>query len=109
MNKLMESLKTTTKFHEIKLFFIHEHFDVMSVEQLNQLVDIFILMYKRTEYKFHPFLSQFNTVKYALLVYRVSWRIQQKNIYSLITKCQLINQYIEKSLNGYLERQTNIG
>jgi len=32
-------------------------------------------------------IHQYNTIKVALLVYRVSWRIEQKKIYSLITKC----------------------
>lgn len=51
LNRLMDSLKNSVKFHEIKLFFIHEHFDNLSVEQLNHLVDIFLVIYKRTDYK----------------------------------------------------------
>ena len=31
------------------------------------------------------------------------------NIYSLITKCQLINNLIERSLKSFLDQQTNIG
>lgn len=87
INKIMNSLKDSVKFHEIKMFFIHEHFDVMDVEQLNQLVEIFLLVFKRSEYKYNPMLSQYNTVKYALLVFRVSWRIEKMKVYSLITKC----------------------
>jgi len=49
-------------------------------------------------------LSQFNTIKYSLLIYRISWKIADKKIYSLITKCSLLNNYIYKSLEGYLER-----
>jgi len=32
-------------------------------------------------------VHQYNTVKLALLVFRVSWCIERKKIYSLITKC----------------------
>ena len=53
-------------------------------------------------------LSQFNTIKYSLLIYRISWKIAEKKIYSLITKCSLLNNYIHKSLENYLERQHHI-
>ena len=53
-------------------------------------------------------LSQYNTVKYSLLIYRISWRIKQKKIYSLITKCQLLNNYIIKGISNYLNRQSHI-
>lgn len=56
----------------------------------------------------NPVLSQFNTIKYALLVYRISWKINEKRIYSLITKCSLLNDYVEASLNSYLKRQQHI-
>ena len=36
-------------------------------------------------------LSQYNTIKVALLIYRVSWKIEKRKIYSLISKCSLIN------------------
>jgi len=29
---LMQTLKDSIKFHEIKMFFIHEHFDVLSIQ-----------------------------------------------------------------------------
>jgi hypothetical protein len=32
---LMESIKNSVYFHEMKLFFLHEHFDVMTIAQLN--------------------------------------------------------------------------
>ena len=62
----------------------------------------------RSNYKFNPMLSQFNTIKYSLLIYRISWKIAEKKIYSLITKCSLLNNYVHKSLEGYLERQHHI-
>jgi hypothetical protein len=44
----------------------------------------------------------------ALLIYRICWKIEQKKIYSLITKCSLLKAYLIKSLSRYLERQSNI-
>jgi hypothetical protein len=38
----------------------------------------------------------------------VSYKIAQKKIYSLITKCSLLNGYINKSLESYLSRQQHI-
>lgn len=89
----------------MKLFFIHEHFDLLSIEQMNQLVDIYMEILHRKDFKYNPMLSQFNTIKYSLLIYRISWKIEQKKIYSLITKCSLLNKYIYTSLAAYLERQ----
>ena len=76
MNKLMATLKDSVLFHELKMFYILEHFEVMDVQQMNQLVEIFLTVFNRKEYRDNPVLSQYNTVKYALLVYRVSWRIE---------------------------------
>ena len=53
-------------------------------------------------------LNQYNTIKYSLLVFRISWRIRQMRIYSLITKCQIIDQYVENSLSLFLENQANV-
>ena len=71
---------------------------------MNWLIDVYMEVLHRKELKNNPMLSQFNTIKYALLIYRISWKISQKKIYSLITKCTLLNQYIEKSLFSYLAR-----
>ena len=110
--KIMElfiySIRDSCKLHEMKLFFIHEHFDVLSIFQMNQLVDIYMEILHRPNYKLNPMLSQYNTIKYALLIYRISWKIAQKRIYSLITKCSLLNSYLQKSLEGYLLRQQHI-
>ena len=35
MDILMATIKDSVKFHEMKLFFLHEHFDVMSIGQMN--------------------------------------------------------------------------
>lgn len=83
-------------------------FDNFSVSQLNQLIDTFLEILNRKDYKFNPLMSQYNTVKYSLMIYRVSWKIEQKNIYSLITKCTLLNNIIVKGLMNFLERQNHI-
>lgn len=75
MNNVLLSLKETVKYHEMKMFFIHEHFDILSIGQMNQLVDIFMEILNRKDYKQNPMLSTYNTIKYALLIYRVSWKI----------------------------------
>jgi hypothetical protein len=60
------------------------------------------------EFKQNPVLSQFNTIKYSLLIYRISWKIERKKIYSLITKCSTLNKYIMNSLTSYLGKQQHI-
>jgi len=40
LTRFIDTLAQSVKFHEIKLFFILEHFDVMDIEQLNDLVDV---------------------------------------------------------------------
>ena len=108
MELIILSLRDSCKFHEMKLFYIHEHFDLLSIEQMNQLVDIYMEILHRKELKLNPMLSQYNTIKYSLLIYRISWKIEQKKIYSLITKCSLLNKYIYSGLAAYLERQQHI-
>ena len=75
---------------------------------MNSLVDAFISVLHQADYCMNPVLSQYNTIKYSLLVYRISWKIEYKKIYSLITKCYLLNSYIMKSLLRYLSKQTHI-
>jgi len=41
MEILMNTIKESVKFHEMKLFFLHEHFDVLSIAQMNYLIDIY--------------------------------------------------------------------
>jgi hypothetical protein len=53
-------------------------------------------------------VSQFNTIKVALLIYRICWKIEVKQIYSLITKCSLLQDYMVNSLCVYFEKQNNI-
>jgi len=53
-------------------------------------------------------VSQFNTIKLTLLIYRICWLVEEKQIYSLITKCSILENYLIRSLNQFLEQQTNI-
>lgn len=108
MDIIMLTIKESVYFHEIKLFFIHEHFNVMSVQQLNNLVDIYQQILHNPNIKLHPVVSQFNTIKIALLIYRICWKIEVKQIYSLITKCSLLQDYMVNSLCVYFEKQNNI-
>jgi len=75
---IMQSLKESICFHEIKLFFLHEHFDLLTVSQMNQLVDIYQDILSRKDPKQNPMISQFNTIKLTLLIYRICWKIEEK-------------------------------
>lgn len=41
LNILLNSIRTSVVFHEIKLFLVHQHFDQFTIAQLNELVDIY--------------------------------------------------------------------
>ena len=69
------SLRDTTKFHEMKLFYLHEHFDILTITQMNTLIDVYMEILHRKSIKLNPMLSQFNTIKIALLIYRISFKI----------------------------------
>jgi len=75
---------------------------------MNTLIDVLIDVLHTSDLKLNPMLSQYNTIKYSLLIYRVSWKIENRKIYSLITKCYLINSYIRASLVKYLQKQHHI-
>ena len=42
LDLIIFSIKDSFRFHEAKLFFIHEHFDVLSIDQLNRILDIYL-------------------------------------------------------------------
>ena len=48
MHRLSLSIRDSCKFIEIKLFYIHEHFDTLDVEGLNYLMDVLILVVGRS-------------------------------------------------------------
>lgn len=78
MDILMSTIKESTKFHEMKLFFLHEHFDVLSISQMNQLIDIYQEILNVKDPRFNPAINQFNVIKIALLIYRICFKIELK-------------------------------
>jgi len=56
----------------------------------------------------NPLICQFNPIKVTLLIFRVCFRIEEKQIYSLVTKCQSLQGYLIRSLLAYFNNQTNI-
>lgn len=101
MEVILQSIKDSTKSHEIKLFFIHQHFDVLTVFQMNQLLDIYQSVLHTSDPSHNPMLHQYNSIKIALLIYRICWKIEEKQIFSLITKCSVLQAYINNSLKIY--------
>lgn len=43
-----------------------------------------------------------------MLIYRICYKIEEKQIYSLITKCSLLKSYLVNGLVSYFEKQNNI-
>jgi len=86
----MASIRESVKYHEMKLFFIHQHFSTLNVQQMNDLVDIYQEILGRKDPKMNPMVSQFNTIKITLLIYMICWKIEERQIYTLITKCSVL-------------------
>ena len=64
---LIQSIKESVKFHEIKLFFIHLHFDSLSMLQMTLLLDTYqTLLTGKEEIKQNPIVHQLNTIKVCL-------------------------------------------
>lgn len=78
MDILMGTIKDSTLFHELKLFMIHEHFDILSIVQMNLLVDIYQDVLNSKEPKGNPLVSQYNPIKVSLLIYRICYKIEKK-------------------------------
>lgn len=108
MEVLLGTIRDSQNFHEIKLFLLHQHFDTLSIQQMNNVVDGYTQMQLQSDPKLNPLVCQYNTIKVALLVYRVCWRIEQREIFSMATKCQILQTYIVRSLKLYFEKQNNI-
>ena len=75
---------------------------------MNVIIDYYNSCKDLKEPKLNPFISQYNTIKMSLAVYRICWRVDQKKIFSLATKCQMLQKYIMKSIQKYFEKQNNI-
>lgn len=85
--KVINRLQYSVMYHEVKLLLILHFFNKLSVQSINLLLDILIsqLVNTQTTVK-NPCLSQFNIVKYSVLIVQVCWRVEQRNIFSLVTK-----------------------
>jgi hypothetical protein len=75
---------------------------------MNTLIDIYQDICNSKEPKGNPLINCYNSIKTALLIFRICWKIERKQIYSLITKCQLLQNYLVKALMAFFERQNNI-
>ena len=108
MELVIRSIKRSVQHHEAKLFFIHEHFNLLSVEQLNQLIQVYQVLLLDTPVEKHLMVSQYNPIKVSLLIYRICWQIEQRRIYSLVAKCKVLQEYLLKSLLKYFDHNSNI-
>ena len=75
---------------------------------MNQVLDIYYDILHTKDPKKNPMINQFNVIKIALLIYRICWKIEEKAIYSLITKCSALQGYVTRSLTVYFTKQNNI-
>ena len=108
MDLIMLSMKNSPKFHEVKLFFFLSHFDVLSIYQMDQVLDLYIEILHSKDPSRNPMISQFNPTKVALMIYKICWTIEKKEIYSLITKCDTLEGYIIRSLQTFFVNQESI-
>lgn len=46
MDYVIDSLHKSVRFHEQKLFFVHQHFGILNVLQLNRIIDIFTQLFQ---------------------------------------------------------------
>jgi len=105
---LITCLKISPKFFEMKMFFLHERFSELKVAEMNYLIDTLLEILHLKNHSLNPVINGYNTVKMLILIYKVTWRIEKQNIYSLITKCQVLKKLIDQSLKKYLTLSTNI-
>ena len=45
--RLTISIRDSCKFLEIKLFFIHQHFEILDVKAMNFLIEVLLLVFRR--------------------------------------------------------------
>lgn len=53
----MNTIKDSVQYHEMKLFLVHEHFDTLTIEQMNYLVDVYQDILHSKEPKGNPIIS----------------------------------------------------
>ena len=56
MDIILTTIKDSTIFHEMKLFLIHEHFEILTIVQMNLLVDIYQDVLHSREPKGNPLI-----------------------------------------------------
>lgn len=71
---------------------------------MNVILDNFMEMFHRRDYSQNPMLSQYNTIKVTLLIYRLNWKIRNKKLYNLMTKSMILDKYLTTSLKKYLDK-----
>ena len=108
MDIVMLSIRDSQYFHEFKLFFLHQHFEILSIQQLDRMIDTYLQVVHEKEIPKNAMVNQYNIIKISLLIYRLCWRVEQKQIYSLITKCQLLQNFLINGLKKYFSLQNNI-
>ena len=57
LDVLMSTIKDSVKFHEVKLFYLHEHFNILSIGQMNYLVDIYQELLNVKDPKLNPIIN----------------------------------------------------
>ena len=57
---------------------------------MDKLLDTYLEVIHEKEFHKNCMVNQYNVAKVALLIYRICWRIEGNQVYSLITKCQLL-------------------
>jgi hypothetical protein len=50
MDIVIQSMNKSVEFHEIKLFFLHQHFDVLTIIQMNDVVDVYLKGLNQRDY-----------------------------------------------------------
>lgn len=105
---MYNSLRDSQWYVELKLFYIRQSFPYLNVEQMDELLSMFIQILQVNNPKLHPMVNCYNPVKCSLLIYEICWKIQQKNIYSLQRTCDDLMKYLKESMDKYFLSQGNI-
>mmetsp|Transcript_30397 Transcript_30397/g.46558 ORF Transcript_30397/g.46558 Transcript_30397/m.46558 type:complete len:116 (+) Transcript_30397:2-349(+) len=54
---LLASIRDSVKFHEMKLFLVHEHFQALDVRQMNHVIDIYQEILNTKDPRMNPMVS----------------------------------------------------
>ena len=64
------------------------------MEAIAQLVDTLLEVVNRKKYELSPVINSYNTIKIAVLMYKVTYLIEKMNLFSMVTKCRKLRTYI---------------